>query len=128
MSKTIYYLWYIIILIYVKYMCVCMWKVNEKYGRWESAKVLFEEPSVVYTVVWNIQLLFSNYLLSSAKIAIHSRLHIWQILLALLMLLLVWWRMLHSISGLVPYLKLYINASTFDVYYHTYEKKMFSKN
>ena len=47
MNKTICYLGYIIILIYVKWMCVCMWKVNEKYERWEGAKVLFEEkPSV----------------------------------------------------------------------------------
>ena len=53
------------------------------------------------------RLLFSNWLLSSAKIAIRSRLHIWQILLAPLMLLLAWWSILDSISGLVPYLSKY---------------------
>ena len=46
-------------------------------------------------------LLFSNCLLSSATNAIRSRLHILQILLALLILLLAWWRMLYSISDLV---------------------------
>ena len=36
-------------------VCVFMWKVEEKYESWESAKVLFEEePSVMYKVVWNI--------------------------------------------------------------------------
>ena len=58
------------------------------------------------------RLLFSNWLLSSAKIAIRSRLHIWQILLAPLMLLLAWWRILHSISGLVPYLSKYCQTKS----------------
>ena len=51
--------------------------------------------------------LFSYCLLSSASIAIRSRLHIWQILLTPPMFLLAWWRMLHSISCLVTYLSKY---------------------
>ena len=113
MNKTICYLGYIFILIYVKWVCVCMWKVNEKYGRWEGARCYLKKNRRLCAQLFEIsRLLFSNCLLSSAKIAIRSRLHIWQILLALLMLLLAWWRMLHSISGLVPYLSKYCQTKS----------------
>ena len=93
-------------------VCVC--------GRWmksmkgeKAPRCYLKKNRRLCTQLFEIsRLLFSNCLLSSAKIAIRSRLHIWQILLALLMLLLAWWRMLHSISGLVPYLSKYCQTKS----------------
>ena len=66
---------------------VFMGKKNE---RWESAKILFEEDRRLCSQLFEIScLLFNNCLLSFAAIAVRSRLHILQILLAPLMFLLV---------------------------------------
>ena len=109
------YMWYTIVLIYKKWVYVCLGEIKIK---GEKALLCYlKKKRRLCTQLFEIsRILFSNSLLSSTSIALRSRLRIWWILLTPpMLLLLAWWRMLHSISSSVQYLPKYCQTKSYNL-------------